>query len=107
MNVRADWRQVSLIALLGLVGGVLYRHAFDPPQDASLANFIRSALHGVGLALAGWGGHIGLIHWPRFARASRDLFFLAIDARDPVFDAVQTRCFLETLSPRSVEEVPS
>jgi len=48
-----------------------------------------------------------LFHLPRFARASRDLFFLCVEARDPIFDPDQTRTFLESLGPRSVEEVPS
>jgi hypothetical protein len=48
-----------------------------------------------------------LFHLPRFARASRDLFFLAIEARDPLYDPIQTRAFLESLNPRAVEEVPS
>ena len=41
----------------------------------------------------------------RFAFASRDRFFLCIEARDPKFDRVDTRRFLETLSARSVMEV--
>jgi hypothetical protein len=48
-----------------------------------------------------------LFHLPRFARASRDLFFLCVEARDPIFDLDQTRGFLESLGPRAVEEVPS
>lgn len=48
-----------------------------------------------------------LFHLPRFARASRDLCYLCIEARDPIFDLSQTRAFLETLKPNSVEEVPS
>src|SRR6266850_2503529 len=47
-----------------------------------------------------------LFHVPRFARASRDLFFLCIQARDPLFDAEQATRFLRGLSPADVQEVP-
>jgi hypothetical protein len=41
----------------------------------------------------------------RFALASRNRFFLCIEARDPQFDATATRQFLETLEPREVVAV--
>jgi len=42
---------------------------------------------------------------PRFALASRDRFFLAIEAGDPKFDVVATRRFLESFNPREVTDV--
>lgn len=42
---------------------------------------------------------------PRFARASTDRFFLAIEATDAGFDRKETRAFLESLRPFSVSEV--
>jgi hypothetical protein len=42
---------------------------------------------------------------PRFSRASRDGFFLCIEATDEKFDLEQTRHFLETLDPREVSTV--
>ena len=42
---------------------------------------------------------------PRFALASRNRFFLCIQARDEKFDLVKTRQFLETLNPREVTTV--
>jgi hypothetical protein len=42
---------------------------------------------------------------PRFALASRNRFFLCIEARDPRFDLDATRRFLETLKPREVSTV--
>ncbi len=42
---------------------------------------------------------------PAFARASRDRFFLVIEAADPRFDREATRRFLETCNPREVVEV--
>ena len=42
---------------------------------------------------------------PRFALASRNRFFLCIEARDPQFDLQKTRTFLEALNPREVSTV--
>lgn len=42
---------------------------------------------------------------PRFALASRNRFFLVIEARDAMFDIDKTRQFLETLKPREVTTV--
>jgi len=42
---------------------------------------------------------------PRFALASRNRFFLCIEARDPKFDLSRTRGFLEALGPREVTTV--
>src|SRR5436190_7636884 len=42
---------------------------------------------------------------PRFALASRNRFFLCIEARDPHFSLEGTRRFLETLGPREVSTV--
>jgi len=42
---------------------------------------------------------------PRFALASRDRFFLAIEAKDPLFDLEKTARFLETLGATVVSEV--
>ena len=42
---------------------------------------------------------------PRFASASRDRFFLCIEAEDPMFDPAETFGFLETLGAREVSEV--
>lgn len=42
----------------------------------------------------------------RFDSASRDKFFLVIQARDPQFRLEEARSFLETLGPREVTDVP-
>lgn len=42
---------------------------------------------------------------PGFSKASRNRFFLAIEARDPLFDRERTAAFLELLEAREVSEV--
>ncbi len=43
---------------------------------------------------------------PRFELATRDHFFLCIEAQDPRVDPGRTRAFLESLSPRVSEVAP-
>ena len=47
-----------------------------------------------------------LFNSERFGRASRDRFFLCIEASDAKYDTQATQAFLATLAPLSVEEVP-
>jgi hypothetical protein len=47
-----------------------------------------------------------VFHSSRFAFATRDRFFLCIEAKDPQFDRVQTLSFLQSLNPYEVSEVP-
>jgi hypothetical protein len=47
-----------------------------------------------------------VFHIPRFVLASRDRFFLCIEARDPKFDSRGTRSLLESLGSRAVSDVP-
>jgi Protein of unknown function (DUF3341) len=42
---------------------------------------------------------------PAFSGASRDRFFLCIEATDPLFDRAETKRFLETVNPCEVTEV--
>jgi len=44
---------------------------------------------------------------PQFALATRDKFFLAIEARDPMFDLEKTKEFMQTLGPLEVFDVES
>lgn len=66
-------------------------------------------------AIAGFLGMLALNGLPqpyhpvfndaRFALASRNRFFLCIEAADPLFDRKNTAAFLETFEPREVCEV--
>jgi hypothetical protein len=47
-----------------------------------------------------------VFHVERFAFATKDRFFLVIEARDPRFDRKGTEQFLQSLNPRAVTEVP-
>jgi hypothetical protein len=42
---------------------------------------------------------------PAFENASRDKFYLCIEAEDPKFDADKTKQFLHTFNPRNITEV--
>jgi hypothetical protein len=41
------------MAVVGLLGGCAYRYFADNPGEATLANYLRSSIHGMGLALSG------------------------------------------------------
>ena len=62
-----------------------------------------------GLFMIGRNGLPRLYHsifnTPGFERASRDKFFLCIEARDPKVDRTKTRALLESLGPTRVSEV--
>jgi hypothetical protein len=49
--------------------------------------------------------HHPVFNVPAFELATRNRFFLCIEATDPQFDAVGTKSFLETLKPGGVFEV--
>jgi hypothetical protein len=49
--------------------------------------------------------HHPIFNAPRFSFASRDRYFLCIEAADPRFDAAATRSFLAELGPTEVSEV--
>lgn len=112
--------------LAGAAGGYAFQvwaNAVDYPLDVggrplhSWPSFMIVAfeLAILGAALTAVLGMFALNGLPRphhpvfnvaaFRRASRDRFFLAVEARDPAFDPGRTRAFLESLSPLAVHEV--
>jgi hypothetical protein len=50
--------------------------------------------------------HHPVFNVPSFALASRNRFFLCLQARDPLFDVDATRRFLEELNPQEISVVP-
>ena len=50
--------------------------------------------------------HHPVFNVPDFALASRNRFFLCLQARDPLFDEVESRRFLEKFQPKSINVVP-
>jgi hypothetical protein len=50
--------------------------------------------------------HHPIFNAPNFVMASRNRFFLCLQARDPLFDEVESRQFLEKFHPKSVDVVP-
>lgn len=113
--------------LLGGLGGLFlqwYSSVIAYPLNvggkpyASWPNFIPIAFETT-ILLAGIAAVLGMLALNRlpepyhplfnvraFTRASRDRFFLCIEARDPQFDLAQTKRFLHDLGAFGVDEVP-
>jgi len=47
-----------ILAVFGLVAGGAYRYFANDPSDATLANYLRSGIHGMGVTLAAWAVHL-------------------------------------------------
>jgi hypothetical protein len=118
-----------LIFAAGILGGVggfglqYYTHAIDYPLNVggrpflSIPSFIPITFECIVLAAA-LTAVVGMIilnglpqpyhpvfNAPRFALASRDKFFLAIESSDPKFDHDETTQFLQNLNAREVFDV--
>src|ERR1700730_9634606 len=52
--MRRYQKSTVVLAVLGLAVGGLYRYLFERPEEAELANYLRSSLHGAGVTLAAW-----------------------------------------------------
>ncbi len=47
-----------VVAVFGMLFGMTLRYLVDNPLEATVANYLRSGLHGIGIALAGWATHL-------------------------------------------------
>ena len=56
--MRRVWVSTIVVAALGLLFGALFRYAINPVDEANLANYLRSSMHGACVTLAGWAVHL-------------------------------------------------
>jgi class 3 adenylate cyclase len=56
--MRRYLKPTIVLVLMGLLFGCLFRYIHDPADEASLANYLRSAVHGAAITLAGWSVHL-------------------------------------------------
>ena len=94
------WRRIFAVGFaIGVVAGIVITFEMTI-LFASVAAFLGT------LALCGLPmPYHPVFNVERFALASRNRFFLCIDATDPLFDRRQTAALLESLEPREVHEV--
>ena len=70
--------QLIIVAVTAFAIGVGYRYLWNDPSQANVANYIRSGVHGMGLAAGGLGAHLyfnwrlsgQLRRWPILAPGS-------------------------------------
>src|SRR5258705_7837140 len=47
-----------VLAVFGLIAGGAYRYFANDPSEGTLANYLRSSLHGMGVTLSAWAVHL-------------------------------------------------
>jgi hypothetical protein len=78
--------QLIIAGVTAFAIGVAYRYAWDDPSEASFANYMRSGVHGMGLAASGLGAHLyfnsrlsgRLRRWPLLAEIALRAVVMAI-----------------------------
>ena len=124
----------SILPLLVFAGGVtglltgialqVFVHYFEYPLNVggrpyiSIPSFVPPAYE-LTILLAGFTAVFGMLflnglprpyhpvfNVPRFALATREKFFLLIEAADPKYDYEKVRSFMEELKPQEVFDVP-
>jgi hypothetical protein len=113
----------GLTGLLTGLGLQIFVHAIDYPLNVggrpyvSLPSFV-PPMYELTILFAGFAAVFGMLflnglpqpyhplfNVPRFALATREKFFLVIEARDPKFDYEETRTFMQSLNPQEVFDV--
>jgi hypothetical protein len=56
-SMRRVLPQLIVVAAGGLAFGMVYRCFLDDPSEASVANYLRSGVHGMSVAVVGWGAN--------------------------------------------------
>jgi class 3 adenylate cyclase len=56
--MRRSLTSTIVLTLAGFLFGVLFRHRFDPAEEATYVNYLRSGLHGAGVTYAAWTVHV-------------------------------------------------
>ena len=59
------------LLITALAVGIAYRYSFDPPEERTLPNYIRSCVHAIGLAFSGWAVHLTFAAVPQSRLAAR------------------------------------
>ncbi|MCU1376747.1 MAG: adenylate/guanylate cyclase protein [Actinomycetia bacterium] len=56
--MRRSVTPLVVVAMAGLLGGCAFRYLADQADETTLANYLRSGTHGMGVALSGWAVHL-------------------------------------------------
>jgi class 3 adenylate cyclase len=75
-----------VVAVVGFTMGAVYRYLWDDPNEASVANYLRSGVHGMVVAASAWGSHLffnsrgsgWLRKWPLLAEIAVRAVVMAI-----------------------------
>jgi adenylate cyclase len=75
-----------VVAVVGATAAVAWRYLWDDPSEASVANYLRSGVHGLAVAIAGWGCHLyfssrasgWLRRWPLLAEVGARAVAMAV-----------------------------
>jgi class 3 adenylate cyclase len=57
-DMRRDVIPLIVVGVVGATAATVWRYLWDDPSEASVANYLRSGVHGLVVAIAGWGCHL-------------------------------------------------